>query len=47
MKYSDDGKKLIIDEKGPVKKNAKSLADKSTISQFFSSINMTSFHNIR
>ena len=31
MRYSDDGKKLIIDEKGPVKKkNAKTPVEKST-----------------
>ena len=30
MKYSDDGKKIILDEKGPLKsKNAKTLAEKS------------------
>jgi hypothetical protein len=29
-KYSDDGKKLILDEKGPAKKkNAKNYAEKS------------------
>ncbi len=32
MKYSDDGKKLLIDEKGPAKKKtAKTLAEKSSL----------------
>jgi hypothetical protein len=32
MKYSDDGKKLLIDEKGPAKKKAaKNFAEKSNL----------------
>ena len=32
MKYSDDGKKIILDEKGPAKgKNLKTLAEKSKV----------------